>query len=205
MVLAPSSPKQSCPVFYVDVVRTGEWAGNRNSRIREMSMQECKNSHYPILSGRLSRVLFGIHLIEPGAMQDEMRSYVCVFHIFSFVKDKDRPSTFQYELRQWCRILVSSIFVFFFPPLCLAGALKLVSHPNVVRLEAVHEDPRSISIVMTLCRGGDLWDKVSRKVCEVRRWPLGCVTCHHLLSVFYPAEALHCDNTGTTYRQPQNL
>ena len=43
----------------------------------------------------------------------------------------------------------------------VAGALKLVSHPNVVRLEAVHEDPRSISIVMTLCRGGDLWDKVS--------------------------------------------
>lgn len=41
-----------------------------------------------------------------------------------------------------------------------AGALKLVSHPNVVRLEAVHEDPRSIAIVMTLCRGGDLWDKV---------------------------------------------
>lgn len=41
-----------------------------------------------------------------------------------------------------------------------AGALKLVSHPNVVRLEAVHEDPRSIAIVMTLCRGGDLWDRV---------------------------------------------
>ena len=35
-----------------------------------------------------------------------------------------------------------------------------MSHPNVVRLEAVHEDPRSIAIVMTLCRGGDLWDKV---------------------------------------------
>lgn len=37
-----------------------------------------------------------------------------------------------------------------------------MSHPNVVRLEAVHEDPRSIAIVMTLCRGGDLWDKVRR-------------------------------------------
>lgn len=46
------------------------------------------------------------------------------------------------------------------------GALKLVSHPNVVRLEAVHEDPRSISIVMTLCRGGDLWDKVRTILCS---------------------------------------
>ena len=53
--------------------------------------------------------------------------------------------------------LVQKKNVFF---VCVVGALKLVSHPNVVRLEAVHEDPRSISIVMTLCRGGDLWDKV---------------------------------------------
>ncbi|CAN0200744.1 unnamed protein product [Discosporangium mesarthrocarpum] len=39
--------------------------------------------------------------------------------------------------------------------------MKLVSHPNVIRLESVHEDQVSISIVMTLCRGGDLWDKVN--------------------------------------------
>ncbi|CAM9446127.1 unnamed protein product, partial [Hapterophycus canaliculatus] len=59
------------------------------------------------------------------------------------------------------------------------GALKLVSHPNVVRLEAVHEDPRSISIVMTLCRGGDLWDKV-------RSQPSRCFDANQARTVMRP-------------------
>ncbi|CAN0320094.1 unnamed protein product, partial [Ectocarpus sp. 12 AP-2014] len=82
------------------------------------------------------------------------------------------------------------------------GALKLVSHPNVVRLEAVHEDPRSIAIVMTLCRGGDLWDKV-------RSQPSRCFTSSQARTVMKPlCEAvLYLHTLGILHRdiKPENI
>ncbi|CAN0066695.1 unnamed protein product, partial [Ectocarpus sp. 6 AP-2014] len=82
------------------------------------------------------------------------------------------------------------------------GALKLVSHPNVVRLEAVHEDPRSIAIVMTLCRGGDLWDKV-------RSQPSRCFTSSQARTVMRPlCEAvLYLHTLGILHRdiKPENI
>lgn len=45
------------------------------------------------------------------------------------------------------------------------AVLKLVSHPNLVRLQTVFETRRQIHIVMSFVSGGDLFDRIDQKKC----------------------------------------
>ena len=40
--------------------------------------------------------------------------------------------------------------------------LKLVDHPNIVRVLEVYEDARNICFVMELCQGGELFDAIQK-------------------------------------------
>jgi len=46
--------------------------------------------------------------------------------------------------------------------------LKKVHHPNIIRLHDVFEDETQVQIVMELCRGGELFDRIVEKATEAK-------------------------------------
>lgn len=58
----------------------------------------------------------------------------------------------------------------------------LEQHPNVAKLYSVYEDAVSYHLVMELCTGGELFDKVgpcsgpaAPSTCTIIAWPLCCL------------------------------
>jgi calcium-dependent protein kinase len=40
---------------------------------------------------------------------------------------------------------------------------RLAGHPNIVQLRSVHEDQQSVHLVMDLCQGGELIDRILQR------------------------------------------
>lgn len=50
--------------------------------------------------------------------------------------------------------------------------MKFVDHPNIIKLYETYEDLRNIYLVMELCSGGELFDRIiaAGHFTEVGRW-----------------------------------
>lgn len=68
----------------------------------------------------------------------------------------------------------------------------LVGHPGIVAIVGAYEDAADVHLVMELCRGGELFDRIvergrytERKAAELARWIVGVVEVCHSLGVMH--------------------
>ena len=68
----------------------------------------------------------------------------------------------------------------------------LSEHPNVVRIKGAYEDPLSVHLVMELCAGGELFDRIiekghfsERKAAQLIKTIVGVVESCHSLGVMH--------------------
>jgi serine/threonine protein kinase len=80
------------------------------------------------------------------------------------------------------------------------GALKILNHPNIVKLYDVFEDRRCFYIVMELIRGGELFDRITRKIYYLEK------DARELCKIILSA-IKHCHDNDIVHRdlKPENL
>ncbi|XP_071725201.1 calcium-dependent protein kinase 1-like isoform X2 [Rutidosis leptorrhynchoides] len=68
----------------------------------------------------------------------------------------------------------------------------LAGHPNVISIKGAYEDPMAVHVVMELCAGGELFDRIiqrghftERKAAELTRTIVGVVEACHSLGVMH--------------------
>jgi len=91
------------------------------------------HDHYKMAKKNLGEGSYGVVLIGKSKESGEERAVKSIQR--SKIKDK---STFQAEV----------------------DIQKQLDHPNIVKLYEVYEDPRAVYLVMELCTGGELFDRI---------------------------------------------
>ncbi|CAE7276530.1 CPK2, partial [Symbiodinium sp. CCMP2456] len=76
---------------------------------------------------------------------------------------------------------------------------KDMDHPNIVRLYGIYEDPRHVYLVMDLCQGGELFDRLSEVYALGEKGSRACMR-----QVF--ASVAYCHSKGIVHRdlKPEN-
>ncbi|CAI5966890.1 unnamed protein product [Closterium sp. NIES-65] len=82
----------------------------------------------------------------------------------------------------------------------VASMLVLKGHPYIVTLHDAIEDAKYVHLVMEFCRGGDLFDRITKG--GVYSEPLGAHLCRAIIEAL-----LHCHRHGVIHRdiKPENI
>lgn len=78
--------------------------------------------------------------------------------------------------------------------------LRTLDHPNIVRLFETHEDGETVFLLMELCHGGDLFDKIADE--QTLTEPIARIFARQMLSAL-----AYCHSNGVVHRdiKPENF